>query len=184
MELQNLKGVGLKTVEALYKSEIYNLTDLLGYYPYRYQIEEPQILSTTMKDEVIMINATLIEVGKVVFVRNNLNLLRLKVEASGIILSVLIYNRAFLKRNLKIGQELIITGKYDAKKKSFTANNIKFGRLDGKKIVPIYHSIKGLKSFNLYKIIEEAISEYVTLDDYIPTSYIDKYNFLRAIYFN
>ena len=36
MNLQNLKGIGEKTVEPLYASNIYTIEDLLTDYPYKY----------------------------------------------------------------------------------------------------------------------------------------------------
>ena len=117
MDLQNLKGVGEKTIEALYNYNIYNLQELLTYYPYRYQIEIPTILNDNNANETILINAVIIEVGKVGYIKRNLNVLRLKVETNGKIIFVVIYNRAYLKPNLKVGQKIIITGKYDGKRK-------------------------------------------------------------------
>ena len=178
MNLQNLKGVGSKTIEALYQANIYNLNDLLTYYPYRYQIEVPTILDNTSSLETVVINATILEVSKVGYIKKNLNVLRMKVETNGKIVSLVIYNRAYLKPNLKIGQNIIVTGKYDVKKNLFTANNIRFGELNEKRIIPIYHSIKNLKNVVLEKIINEGLKENDKIEDYIPQKYLEKYHFL------
>ena len=178
MDLQNLKGVGEKTIEALYNYNIYNLQELLTYYPYRYQIEIPTILNDNNANETILINAVIIEVGKVGYIKRNLNVLRLKVETNGKIIFVVIYNRAYLKPNLKVGQKIIITGKYDGKRNTFVANNIRFGELKEKKIIPVYHTIKNLKNTTLEKIMNEALKEISVLEDYIPEEYIEKYNFI------
>ena len=178
MNLQNLKGVGSKTIEALYQANIYNLNDLLTHYPYRYQIEVPTILDNTSSLETVVINATILEVSKVGYIKKNLNVLRMKVETNGKIVSLVIYNRAYLKPNLKIGQNIIVTGKYDVKKNLFTANNIRFGELNEKRIIPIYHSIKNLKNVVLEKIINEGLKENDKIEDYIPQKYLEKYHFL------
>ncbi len=178
MNLQNLKGVGNKTIEALYQANIYNLDDLLTYYPYRYQIEVPTILDNTNSLEIVVINATILEINKVGYIKKNLNILRMKIETNGKIMSLVIYNRAYLRPNLKIGQNIIAIGKFDLKKNLFTANNIRFGKLEEKRIIPIYHSIKNLKNIILEKIISEALKENNDIVDYIPERYIKKYEFL------
>ena len=177
MNLQNLKGVGNKTIESLYQASIYTINDLLTYYPYRYQILVPTILDNSKVDETIVINAAILEVSKVGYIKKNLNVLRMKIETNGKIVSLVIYNRAFLKSNLKIGQHIIATGKYNIQKNLFTASNIRFGILTEKKIIPVYHSIKNIKNVVLEKIIEEGLKEN-NLEDYIPSKYLNKYNFI------
>ena len=55
------------------------------------------------------------------------------------LLNVTIFNRAFLKRNINPGTEIIVIGKYDIKHHSVTANDLKFGKLFETIIEPVYH---------------------------------------------
>ena len=178
MNLQNLKGIGEKTIEYLYKANIYTLEDLLTYYPYRYQVLEPNSLEETTEDLTITINAKVIDPGKVSFIRRNFNSYRFKVESYGKILTVTIFNRAFLKKNMTIGREITLIGKYNAKKNTFTAQDMKLGKLEGTKIIPIYHVIKNIKNSTLIKLIEEALKESASIEDYIPEKYNAKYQFI------
>ena len=178
MNLQNLKGIGEKTIEYLYKANIYTLEDLLTYYPYRYQVLEPNSLEETTEDLTITINAKVIDPGKVSFIRRNFNSYRFKVESYGKILTVTIFNRAFLKKNMTIGREITLIGKYNAKKNTFTAQDMKLGKLEGTKIIPVYHVIKNIKNSTLIKLIEEALKESASIEDYIPEKYNVKYQFI------
>ena len=171
MNLQNLKGIGEKTVEHLYASNIYTIEDLLTYYPYKYQILEPAILETSETNTVLTINATVVDTGKVSFIRKNFNTYRFKVETHGKILTVAIFNRAFIKPRMTVGRMITLIGKYDAKKNTFTANDIKLNAVTETKIIPIYHAIKGLKNNTLEKIIKEALKEKDTLYDYVPEEF-------------
>lgn len=178
MNLQNLKGVGDKTILSLYQANIYNLEDLLTYYPYRYQILMPTILDNNVGNESVVINATVCDISKAMYIKKNLNILRMKVVTNGKLISLVIYNRAYLRPKLKIGQELIVMGKYDFKKNLFTASNIKFGTLTKKEIIPVYHSIKNIKNATLEKIIKEGLNNTSDIIDFLPQKYQEKYNFL------
>lgn len=177
MNLQHLKGIGEKTIENLYKANIYNINDLLTYYPYRYQILQPDALEETDSSITLTINATVIEEGRVSFIRKNFNSLRFKVESYGKIITVTIFNRAFLKPNLTIGKEITLIGKYNSLKSTFVASDIKLTKLENMEIFPIYHSIKGLKNSTLEKLIVEALKEN-TIEDYVPQHYNEKYKLI------
>ena len=44
-------------------------------------------------------------------------------------LTITIFNRHFLKKNMQVGMMLTITGKYSASKKAITASDLKLKRL-------------------------------------------------------
>ena len=177
MDLQQLKGVGEKTIEHFYQSNIYNLEDLVSFYPYKYQILQPDTLEDSDEKVTLTINATVTDSGKVSYIRKNFNSLRFKVESYGKIINVTIFNRAFLKTHLRVGKEITLIGKYNNKTNMFTANDIKLSKLEGTEIIPVYHLIKGLKNNSLHTIIVEALKE-IKLEDYIPETYQSKYQLL------
>ena len=167
MNVEHVSGVGEKTLEILYKNSIYTRDDLVSFYPYRYQLLKPDILDPSLEDVTITINAVVSSDVKVSFIRKNFNSLRFNAISNGESLNVIIYNRAFLKRNLIIGKEIILTGKYQSLKHSFVASEIKFGVLNSMSIIPIYHSLNGLKKANISKLINNALKGYET-EDIIP----------------
>ena len=179
MNLQNLKGVGDKTLLSFYEANIYTLDDLLTYYPYRYQILIPTVLDNKISDDTVVINAIVSDISRVAYIKKKLNVLRMKVITNGKLISLVIYNRAYLRPNLKIGQKIIATGKYDVHKNLFTASNLKFGELLEKQIIPVYHSIKNIKNAVLEKIIKEGLKEALDLEDYLPQKYLEKYHFIN-----
>ena len=179
MNLQNLKGVGDKTLLSFYEANIYTLDDLLTFYPYRYQILIPTVLDNKISDDTVVINAIVNDISRVAYIKKNLNVLRMKVITNGKLISLVIYNRAYLRPNLKIGQKIIATGKYDVRKNLFTASNLKFGELLEKQIIPVYHNIKNIKNSSLEKIINEGLKEAVLLEDYLPSKYQEKYHFIN-----
>ena len=176
MLVNEIKGVGSQLERKLNNLNIYTVDDLLNYYPYRYNIINIINIKDTIDDENCMIKATIIDSGKVQYIKKNFNRLCFKVISDNYIFNVTIFNRAFLKQNLTIGKEIILIGKINKLKKSFIASDIKFNNLNNT-IEPVYHLIDGLKNSNLIKIINEAISYSKTID-LIPKEFIKKYNFV------
>jgi len=176
MDLLYIKGIGEKTIEYFYKENIYSVEDLISFYPYKYQILKPEILEDQKEDMTITINAVVEENPKVSFIRRNFNSLRFKAESYGKIINVTIFNRAFLKPHLTIGKEITLIGKYTTKNNTFTATNINLSKLEETRIIPIYHSIKGIKQNTLEKIMREAIKEG-TYEKVIPSCIETKYHF-------
>lgn len=176
MDLLHIKGIGEKTIEYFYKENIYSVEDLISFYPYKYQILKPEILEEQKEDMTITINAVVEENPNVSFIRRNFNSLRFKAESYGKIINVTIFNRAFLKPHLTIGKEITLIGKYTTKNNTFTATNINLSKLEETRIIPIYHSIKGIKQNTLEKIMREAIKEG-TYEKIIPSYIETKYHF-------
>lgn len=112
------------------------------------------------------------------FYAKKIHILRFKALIENTIVNVVIFNRAFLKRNLFVGKKITLIGKYDEKLNKFTASDIKLYDIgDDTKITPIYHLIKGLTNTNINKYINSALIDF-NVDDYVPEELVNKYNFM------
>ncbi len=178
MELRAIKGLGPKNIELLNKLNIYNVEDLITYYPYRYNIYKPMNLKDCKTNATITINAVIESTPKLSYIRRNLNRLSFKALASDLLINVTIFNRAFLYKNLDVGKEILLIGKYNQQKNVFVANDMKLTPLYEKKIEPVYHIIKGLKNNNLSCYIKNALELQTDCTDYIPEEFFEKYKFL------
>ncbi len=178
MELQELKGIGPVMLNALHSLNIYNIEDLLTYYPYRYDIFEPFNLNNDYDGGRIAINAQIASEPTTAFIRKNFNKLQFKAYHSNLLITTVIYNRAFLKRHLTVGKMITLVGKYDYKKNTFTCDDIKLNPLTKKEIIPVYHTNKNIKITELHKIINNALNSNITLPNYVPLTICEKYNFI------
>ncbi len=177
MELCEIKGIGPKTLKNLQKLDIENLEDLLTYYPYRYDVVEPGILNDDYTNEKISINATVESMATVNYIKRNFNKLQFRANHNNKSLQVVIFNRAFLKPNIKVGNTITLTGKYDIRKNTFICDDIKLKPITKKEIIPIYHVNKDIKNSELRKIIDTALDNNIDLPNYIPEAITDKYSF-------
>ena len=184
MDLDNIKGLGVKTKQTLNKANIYTIDDLLSYYPYKYLILKPDSLDGD-KNTIISVNATVASVGKVSYLRKNFNILKFMASSYGKMINVTIFNRAFLNRNLTLGREITLIGKYDNSKNMFTASDIKLSKMNGESITPYYHNINGLKNSNIISLINEILKSKLNYMEYIPEYLNTKYKLIsknEAIY--
>lgn len=184
MDLDNIKGLGVKTKQTLNKANIYTINDLLSYYPYKYLILKPDSLDGD-KNTIISVNATVASVGKVSYLRKNFNILKFMASSYGKMINVTIFNRAFLNRNLTLGREITLIGKYDNSKNMFTASDIKLSKMNGESITPYYHNINGLKNSNIISLINEILKSKLNYTEYIPEYLNSKYKLIsknEAIY--
>ena len=176
MELKEIKGLGPKIENKLNTLNIYTVSDLLEYYPYRYNIINLININNAVENEVCNVKATIIECGKVQYIKRNFNRLTFKAISDNVILNVTIFNRAFLKPNLIMGREVVLIGKYTKLKNKFVASDIKFNIIDNK-IEPVYHLVEGLTNNNIIKLMGEAL-KYKEYCDYLPQKYVHEYHFL------
>ena len=177
--VEEVKGIGPKTVALLKKIDINTVEDLVTHYPFRYDILKRPDLKTVPDGEKVVIDGKVESVPILLRFRGGLNKLNFRLVSSSGVVGVSIFNRAFLKPSLLIGTNVIVLGKFDRTKNVVTASDIKFGLLTNQeKIEPVYHSTTGLTNKNLSTYINQALMQYGSeVPDYIPTYICDKYHF-------
>lgn len=178
MELTDVKGIGPKSITLLNKLNIYTIEDLLEFYPYRYNVYKPINLENCEENTNITINATIESTPRLSYIRRNFNRLFFKALTNNLLINVTIFNRAFLYKNLDVGKNIMLVGKYDKKKNTFVASEIKLVSLYETKIEPVYHTIKGLKNNQIGSYINSALEEISNIEDFIPEYLKDKYQFI------
>ncbi len=177
MELEKLDKIGPKTAKTLNNLGIYNAEDLIRNYPYRFlifakrDINNPKYYDEFVSDGIVESMPTLN------FFRGKMNRLTFRCNVQNKIVKVVIFNRAFLKPNIIIGKEVTIIGKYDPKKETIVATNIRLGNLNKVEIEPVYHLCKGITSKQMNAVIKKALS-VVKENNNIPKELISKYNLM------
>lgn len=169
-DIKNIKGIGPKTLSCLNKLEIYNICDLIEYYPFRYEVLSRSNIEVLNQDDRIIIDG-IVETKPTVFrFKGNMNRMNFNISTNSNIFKVTIFNRAFLIKNIDIGNIVTVIGKYDLKNNTIIANDIMFSPLSDKPtIIPIYRTTSGLAKKTLHKIILNALT-LVKPIDYIPKS--------------
>ena len=174
MELNTIKGIGDKTITLLNKLNIYTIDDLVNYYPFRYEILE----KTDLNSDRVVIDGVVETSPLFIRLRGKLDKMSFRVRLDDRICNVVIFNRGFLRNNIKINTTITIIGKYDIKHNTITASDIKFGSISSlPKITPVYHTVSKITSKQINNYILKVIDD-IKVTDIIPSILLDKYKLI------
>lgn len=178
MNLVDLPGVGPKSIKLLNKLNIYNINDLLNYYPFRYEILKLNKLSESQNDEKVIVDGIVEKIPTVIRLRGNMNKMTFRILTDNMLVNVVIFNRGFMKNHFSIGREITVIGKWDKLKNTIIASDIRLEKITNTKIESVYKTTSGLNKRNLSKYIEYTIeNEIDKLEDNIPQYLVEKYKF-------
>ena len=179
LELENIEGVGPKTKELLNKIKIYSVSDLLYYYPYRYDIIKRSDLSNLDDGDKIIIDGVIEGQPTIIYINKNLKKIIFRISNKIAVLNVTLYNKTYLYQDLKFGKEVTIIGKYNKLKNTIIATDIRFGLLPPTaKIEPIYYTTSGLSVKQISKFITSILYDDYEVVDLVPRYLNEKYNLL------
>lgn len=174
-DLKVLK-INKNKIEQLNELSIYTVKDLVQHYPYRFE----EMLETPLHDESkVIIEAQLIDEPKI-FYKGRFSRLTFHVNYHEEPLTITIFNRHFLKKNMQVGMMLTITGKYSASKKAITASDLKLKSLkEISGITPVYSLKEGLTQKSFQGYVNKALNFYKGhIANTIPLYLCQKYHLI------
>ena len=172
-----VKGIGEKVAEQLAFMHIYETNDILQYFPYRYDIYEEKPLQELVHDEKVTIKGKVLYNPSLTFFGKKKSRLSFTVEVEGIAVKAIMFNRAFAKKQIQQGQDITLTGKWDAHRLQITVSKYKTGKMEeNDSITPVY-SLKGdLTSYKFQKLIKQVLDSHVDdITEILPASYLENY---------
>ena len=176
--LEDLKGIGPKTISNLNDINIHTVNDLLTNYPFKYNVYKPEVLNIQDSNETVVLTGEVYSSPKVFYIKGNLNRLSFKLNTSNKLINVTIFNRAFLKQHLNINSTITVIGKYNLKTNTLTANDIKLIPILKLTIEPVYHLSQKIKKSAYKKILSTILSSDFKCDSYIPSYIEEKYKLI------
>ena len=174
--LEDIKGIGPRTIKLLNKIGVNNSNDLVHYYPFRYDDIKRSNIDLLEQDDKIIIDGIIETIPSLFHFNRKLDKMTFKLNIGSKLLNVSIFNRGFLKSKLKIGTKITIIGKYDKKHNMAVASELRFGLLTSEVIEPVYHMTYGLTGRQLNNLISNFLEELDCID-YLPDYIKEKYNF-------
>lgn len=177
-EIQYVKGVGPRRVDAFKKLNIYTLQDLITHFPREYEDRTKVTpISQVMDNENVLIEARVITNMRERYVRKNMVIYQVTVEDETGVATITWYNQSYLKNQISRGKKYRFFGK---------AKNT-FGKIDMNspifesegeakktgKIMPVYPSTYELPQNTLRRIMENALIDVKDLPETLP-EYIKK----------
>lgn len=177
--LEDIKGIGPKSLLALKALNLYTKDDVINYFPYRYNVYTPVKLRECSEGDTCTITGYVESAAKVFFIRKNLNKLSFAFNTGSELVNVTIFNRAYLKPSIRIKSCISVIGKYNRKSNTFMASDIKLTPITKTVIEPVYHLNQGIKRSNFKKLVDEILDNTVEIKSNVPDYLIEKYNFIN-----
>lgn len=166
-DVQFIKGVGQQRKKLLAKLGIYNLWDLISYFPRDYE-DRSHIypIAEAPSETPVCIHAMVAETPRLSRVRRGMELVKLRaVDHSGSV-DITYFNQSYLKEQLQAGESyyfygLLSSTVHNPRRRSMT--NPIFERegapgLATRRIVPIYPTTAGLTQKRLMEMISQGIA--------------------------
>lgn len=179
--LEDIKGIGPKTLKLFQNLNIFTIQDLITYYPYKYKLYHPVTLENYEENTEVLINGYVASDAKIYYIKRNLNKISFRLNTGTKLINVTIFNRPFIKQHLLLNKYISVIGKYNIKTNTLTASDIKLTPIIKDKIEPIYHTTQGLKQVNIHKIISNLLEKNIYVPSLIPEEYIKEYSLLDKL---
>lgn len=179
--LEDIKGIGPKTLKLFQNLNIFTIQDLITYYPYKYKLYHPVTLDNYEENTEVLINGYVASDAKIYYIKRNLNKISFRLNTGTKLINVTIFNRPFIKQHLLLNKYISVIGKYNVKTNTFTATDIKLTPIIKDEIEPIYHTTQGLKQVNIHKIINNLLEKNIYVPSLIPEEYIKEYSLLDKL---
>jgi ATP-dependent DNA helicase RecG len=187
IEVKAITGVSAQKQGELHAFGIFTVKDLLEYYPFRYEDYRPRSLSEVKHGDKVTIETKVI--GIPVLQRfGGKSRLSCKMVAEPWMFTATWFNRQYVREQLTIGREVVLTGKWDQKRNQITVTDYEFpDRGEGKTgtLQPVYSVGGKITQTWIRKVINGALQQYGDLiPEILPHSIMRKYDFMprkRAI---
>jgi len=177
-EITVIKGVGPKTKIALNKCGIFNILDLILYFPRDYEYDSFfESIQDIKESERVTIKVLIKDIKKDVYIRKNLILSTVLIKNGNLLLEAKWFNQPYIKNKIEVNREYIFSGilKIEKNKKIFINPEIKNVDKYSCIIKPKYNLTASISNNLLFKLINEVLSKFKFIES-LPNTILNKYN--------
>ena len=182
--VQFIKGVGEARAKLLNRLGIYELKDLITYYPRTYEDRSiPKKIEELVDGKEALIEVMPVTRVSEVRIRRNMTILKMNARDDTGVCQMTWFNQSYLKGMFKPGEYYKFYGKVSKKGNKVEMNSPVYDKAEDTKntgrIIPIYPTTFKLSQTTLRKIIENGLSEMNgKIDESLPKYLIDEYKLL------
>ncbi len=177
-----------KRKEYLNKLNINSCEEIISYLPYRYEDMTITSLNIEMNNNLVCFKGMIVAKSAFVRIRGNLTRFSFKVLYNEEEYNCIVFNRTFYYKNLSIGKEILIKGKYNYYKKEIIVQDLLLNIEKDGVIKPLYSLPQDVKNKEFANLVNKT---YIYLDkkgffeEIVPESFREKYHLIsrRMAYF-
>ncbi|WP_088033682.1 ATP-dependent DNA helicase RecG [Evansella clarkii] len=179
--ITEIHGVGPRSYEQLQAMGVYTVNDLLEHFPFRYEDHAIRPIMEAQHNERVTVRGKVHSEPSLRFYGKNKSRLTVRVLVDGLLVLAVFFNQAYLKKQVRLGDTIILSGKFDRNRLMITGGTIKQEQTDGpgQGLEPVY-SVKGdLRITTLRKLIRQAIQQFEgEIEEILPPQLLAAYRLL------
>lgn len=180
-DISCIKGIGPKTQKMFNQCGIFSILDLILYFPRDYEKIYISHNYNIISNKQNIIKVHLVKINNDIKKKGKIMTSMLFNDGKNTIKCIW-FNAPYIKRNFKFNQEYILRGKVEVYKNKYflfspkIINNINFDINENVLLEPKYDLKGNIKNNIIIKAIDKVLAE-VSLEENLPKSIIDKYNY-------
>lgn len=179
LPVSRVQGIGKQKALDLMALSIGSVADLIEYYPFRYEDYSIRDLSGVKDGEKITIQGTIYSEPSLHMIGRSKSRLTCKMVIDSFFITAVWFNRHFLKDQLQPGTEIVVTGKWDARRLQITVSESEFpgrGPARSGTLQPVYSVAGPISQQWMRKAIRQAMAQYGELiDDPLPPELLERH---------
>ncbi|AEK89006.1 ATP-dependent DNA helicase RecG [Bacillus amyloliquefaciens XH7] len=141
---------------------IYDISDLLNYFPYRYDDYELRDLEEVKHEERVTVEGKVHSEPSLTYYGKKRNRLTFRVLVGNYLITAVCFNRPYLKKKLTLGSVVTISGKWDKHRQTVSVQELKNGpHQEDKSIEPVYSVKENVTVKMMRRFIKEALKHHL-----------------------
>ena len=189
-DIRSIKGIGEKKAQALNKLGVFSLSDLLSFFPRRYEDRSNiKPIALVQNGESACITAVVADEPHLSRIRRGLDLVRLHVYDDSAEVTVTFFNQSYVKNQLDRGGIYRFYGKMEVNGSHrsltnpvFEPEELPLGKISVTgRIVPVYRLVSGLQQNVLRQSIRQVLDMCRgTIPEVLPCAILEEYDLISA----
>lgn len=179
--IAKLQGVSSKKAEELHALGLSSVGDLIEHYPFRYEDYRLRSLSEVKDGEKITVQGTIASVP-VVQRYGGKSRLTSRITVEGMLVSAVWFNRTFLQDQLTPGRDIIVSGKWDARRRQVSVADSEFpdrGASKSGTLQPVYSVGGAITLAYMRKAIDKALDQFgPQIPELLPAELVSKHRLM------
>jgi len=160
--VSEVKGVGPALKEKFAELGIETVEDLMTTYPSRYENFEVLPITELVHEQKATIEGIVLSEPVVSFFGRKKSRLVVPIQVDQVVVKGVMFNRAFAKKQLAVGEKVTVTGKWDQHRQQITISHYKVGEKSTGEIEPVYFCDKSSHHSNLKKLLNKRLNNFVS----------------------
>ena len=172
-DIRLVKGIGDKKALLLNKLNLYDINDVLHFYPKKYEDRRHpiKIIEADIGKEVLL-NVKVVNVKSNYIPKSKKTIIRVLTEDNTGLIELLFFNAQYLKKYFHIGEDISVYGKINLSLNKKEMINPEFHKLNDKDdlrgLIPIYPLTNGITQKTIRDLVFKASECIPQINEYLP----------------